>query len=202
MNFGGTTYTATDDLAAANINNLTFTSSGLITIAPSLATNVLTLTTNAASVLPSIYVGSGGAVIQTILAGTAGFVKNGAGVLTLNTNADTFTGIATVNAGTLALNIGQSTAAGFAMANGATSRRTSSCRPPTLFMRCPAVFHIYQYPNGIYRSRFRRQRQCHLQPGEQHDCPNQFFSGFGGTATFGNNAGLRLQAVTTASSPP
>jgi len=124
LNFGGTTYTVTDDEAAASINDLTGTSSGLVTIAPGTATNVLTLTNNNAGATPTISVGSGGMTISTILGGTSGFIKSGAGTLTLassvSTNVNTLTGTVIVNAGTLSVTGSQSTTLGFLLNNGVT----------------------------------------------------------------------------------
>jgi fibronectin-binding autotransporter adhesin len=102
LDFAGTNYAVIDDLTSASVNNLTFAASGLVSIAPSGPANLLTLTSNSSGIAPSMTVGSGGASIGVVLAGTDGMTKNGAGTLTL-TAANTYSGTTSVNLGTLFL---------------------------------------------------------------------------------------------------
>ncbi len=83
--------------------------------------NVLTLSTTVPGTTPTITVNNTTtATIQAPVAGTQGFIKNGAGTLVLNTNADTWTGPAVINAGALTINIGQASGATFQLNNGTT----------------------------------------------------------------------------------
>jgi len=96
----------TDDLASASINALAFTSPGTTTITQQgSSSNVLTFTTNAASVAPSIYVGPGSsAALGMILGGSAGLTISGGGSLSFNgAAAETYTGTTTVNNAALTL---------------------------------------------------------------------------------------------------
>lgn len=128
LDFGGANYAVIDDLTGASVNNLTFSAGGLITINPSTAGNVLTLTANSASVAPSVTVGNGGATIGVVLAGSAGMIKNGAGTLTL-TAANTYTGTTTVGLGTLFLDF---TASGAPASNIINSASTLAIGPGAL----------------------------------------------------------------------
>ena len=63
-----------------------------------------------AGTTPTITVASGKTTtMQSVLAGTAGLTKAGAGKLVLNTTAKTYTGTTTVSAGVLSLGIGSGT---------------------------------------------------------------------------------------------
>ena len=63
-----------------------------------------------AGTTPTITVASGKTTtMQSVLAGTAGFTKAGAGKLVLNTTAKTYTGTTTVSAGVLSLGLGSAT---------------------------------------------------------------------------------------------
>jgi fibronectin-binding autotransporter adhesin len=71
----------------------------------SIPMNVLTL--GVSSGTPTITVSNQSAAINTVLAGTQGFQKNGAGTLTLSgSSANSYSGTTTVNAGTLILKSG------------------------------------------------------------------------------------------------
>ncbi len=84
------------------------------------AGNALTLQTTVANTTPTITVANQTATIGTTVAGTQGFIKNGAGNLILATSADTWTGNAIVNQGTLTINAGQAAGIGIVLNNGAT----------------------------------------------------------------------------------
>ena len=191
LNFGGTTYTATDDLGSASVNNLTFTSSGLVTIAPSATTNTLTLTANSLGVLPSIYVGSGGATITTVLQGSAGFVKNGTGVLTLATNADTFTGTAQVNAGTLVVNIGQNANAAFAINNGATLTSNQAFAATNVITALSGT-STFTDTSGTFVGTIAGNGNLNLSLAGNSNPNTGLLTQFGGTVTFTDAPGLRI----------
>ncbi len=190
LNFGGTTYTATDDLATASANALNFFSSGLITVAPSVAGNVLTLTNNTAGQAPSITVGSGGATISTTLAGTNGFSKNGSGILTLQTNADTISGNIFVNAGTLALNIGQNAGAVFILNNGAAVTTTQGLTNVINALAGSSTYTSTAASNS--RITFTGNGNI-LWSGNGNDSTGNanMFTGFGGTITWATNHQFR-----------
>ncbi len=90
--FGGTAGTVTLG-TPITVHNITFNTANY-----TLTGNTLTL----AGTTPTITVNSGTSTIQSIIAGTAGLTKAGAGALTLSAN-NSFTGGVTVDAGTLTL---------------------------------------------------------------------------------------------------
>jgi len=127
LNFGGTTYTATDDLLTQIIaNKLNFTNTGAVTLATTAgASNSISLggttpsvTTGAGNVVNGLdltlaattafNIGAGGFTENGILSGAGGFSKTGTGTLLLSsantfTGPVSFTGAGNVNIGNLRL---------------------------------------------------------------------------------------------------
>jgi autotransporter-associated beta strand protein len=98
--FGGTGGTVTINTGTGiTANKLTFNVDGY-TVNSNVAADLLTL----AGTTPTITVTTAGhtAIIDAIIAGSAGLTKGGAGTLTLNA-ANTYTGITTISAGTVRL---------------------------------------------------------------------------------------------------
>ena len=95
--------TVTDDLAANTVGYLVFGSSIAATLSPAVNTNALTMQTTLPNSVPSINVGaSATATIGTILAGTQGLAKLGAGTAIL-TSSNMLSGAVAVSNGTLSL---------------------------------------------------------------------------------------------------
>ena len=110
-NFGTLDITATNTItmdADHTLGNLIFgditpSNNWVVAAGPSPVTgvaSVLTLLTTLPGTTPSITVNNQTATLNTVIAGTQGFTKNGAGTLLLSTGVSTITGTINVNAGT------------------------------------------------------------------------------------------------------
>ncbi|MEI7900524.1 MAG: autotransporter-associated beta strand repeat-containing protein, partial [bacterium] len=108
--FEGDVGTVSIAAAGATAHNLTFTTSGYL-----IQSNSLTLNGTA----PTISLGTGiSGTISSIIAGSAGLIKSGAGTLTLS-GVNTYSGGTTVSAGTLSIGKA-STRSGTTITGGAT----------------------------------------------------------------------------------
>jgi autotransporter-associated beta strand protein len=109
FNASGTdSYTATNNIGTGTftLNTITFnnTGTGTITLAPLAVANTLTF----AGTTPTINAVAGLSLINTVIAGTAGLTKIGAGT-TILTAANTYTGTTNINGGVLQLGNGGTT---------------------------------------------------------------------------------------------
>ena len=131
-----------------------------------------------------------------VVSGSLGFIKAGAGTLTLQTSASLWTGNAVVTAGTLSIQAAQSASASFVLNNGTTLTTNQALTGTGNIVYANTGLSTFT-SSAVTNAVMSGNGNVTFSIANTTAVPQTLFAAMGGTATWGNNNGLRLIAASS-----